>query len=148
MQATGRMAGQAGPSVFQAIAALLVATALVVGLALGAQRLSVGGAAAPAAAPAADAVQAALNAHRIGEKGALVATPGGTWTSGDLSRSLQDVRQPTRYVPFDAGAFRLDEKQPLATTPKNVVQIIPGEYRPIATPEKPDAIRRGSIAHR
>jgi hypothetical protein len=124
MQATGRMTGHAGPTLFQAIAALLVATALVVGLTLAVQRLSVGGASAPAA------------------------DQGGTWTSGDISRSLSDSQAGVGSLPFDEVAFRRSEKEPLTTTPKNVVQIIPGEYRPIVKAEDPDAYRRGTIGHR
>jgi hypothetical protein len=117
MQATGtgRMAGQAGPSVYQAVAALLVATTLVVGLALAAQRISIGG---PVAAPAPDAkaIQQFQNDFFKGEREAdvswaapaaserylidhrrwerdLGAGPGayafpGTWTSGDLADAL------------------------------------------------------------
>jgi hypothetical protein len=48
-QATGRMAGQTGPSIFHAVGAFLVATALVVGLSLASQRLSTDG---PVVAPA------------------------------------------------------------------------------------------------
>jgi hypothetical protein len=142
MQATGRMAGQAGPTVFQAVATLVVAATLVVGLTLAAQRIQTGGSAVAAPAPDAAAVQQALNDHRLGEKAALLKA--GTWTSGDVDQALRS----RGVAPFDPSDFRLSEKQPLTTTPSNVVQIIPGEYRPIAAPEKPDAIRRGTIAHR
>ena len=118
-QATGRMAGQSGLSILHAVGALLVAIALVVGLALAAQQLSIGG---PVAAPAPDLAAGIYGPGRSTLNTLEVTVPEYVW---DDSVHTYVPNKATRGLAWDQAHHRF-------------VEIAPKTY-----PGTPNGLRKG-----